>query len=217
MTPPIRVLVVDDDTMAAAGVSAVLETAADLAVVGRRSDGDEVAAAIEELRPDVVLCDVRMPRMGGLAVVTSLRGTGPRFLMMTAFDDDGLALRAVEAGAQGFLLKDDDPRRIIQAVRSVAAGDAEFSPRVAKQLVAWVRDDPRVAARRAAEEQMAMLTEREREFAVALVDGASDAELAARFFVAETTVKSTLSGIRTKWGVRNRLDLAVVVVRAGAA
>lgn len=213
----IRVLVVDDDTMAAAGISAVLGTAEDLDVVGRCADGDEVAAALTDLRPDVVLCDVRMPRMSGLDVVTQFRDAGPAFLMMTAFDDEGLALRAVEAGAQGFLLKDDDPRRIIQAVRSVAAGDAEFSPRVAKQLVTWVRDDTRSAVRREAEERMAMLTAREREFAVALVDGASDAELAARFFVAETTVKSTLSGIRTKWGVRNRLDLAVVVVRSGAA
>lgn len=203
--------------MAAAGIGALLGTADDIEVVGRCADGTEVSAAITEIRPDVVLCDVRMPKMDGLAVVAALRSTGPAFLMMTAFDDDGLALRAVEAGASGFLLKDDDPKRILAAVRSVAAGDAEFSPRVAKQLVRWVQDDPRAAARQDAQARMAQLTDREREFAVAVADGASDAELASRFYVAESTVKSTLTGIRVKWGVRTRTDLAVVVVRAGAA
>ena len=211
----IRVLIVDDDTMAANGLTALLEAAPDIEVVGRRSDGDEVAAAVAQLHPDLVLCDVRMPRMDGVAVVESLHAAGPAFLMMTAFDEDGRVLDAVAAGAAGFMLKDEDPRRILDAIRQVAAGEAAFSPRAAKQLTAWVHNSQAADTRRDATAKMAMLTEREREFALALVDGASDADLAQRFFVAETTVKSTLSGIRTKWQVRTRTELAVVVARAG--
>lgn len=213
---PIRVLIVDDDTMAANGMAALLAAAADIDVVGRCADGDEVAAAVARLHPDVVLCDVRMPRIDGLAVVQAFHGTGPVFLMMTAFDEDGRVLDAVAAGAAGFMMKDEDPHRILDAVRQVAAGDVAFSPRAAKQLTMWVRDTRASESRRDADEKMAMLTDREREFAVALVAGASDAELAQRFFVAETTVKSTLSGIRTKWGVRTRTELAVIVARSGS-
>ena len=212
----ITVLIVDDDTMAANGLTAVLGAAADIEVVGRCSDGDEVAGAVARLNPDVVLCDVRMPRMDGVAVARALHAAGPAFLMMTAFDEDGRVLDAVAAGAAGFMLKDEDPRRILDAVRQVAAGDAAFSPRAARQLTTWVRDSRAAGTRRDASAKMALLTDREREFALALVDGASDAELAQRFFVAETTVKSTLAAIRTKWGVRTRTELAVVVARAGA-
>lgn len=214
--PRIRVLVVDDDPMAAAGITAVLGAAEDIDVVGRCSDGDEVGAAIVQHRPDVVLCDVRMPRMDGVAVVRAHDGRYPRFLMMTAFDEDGRVLDAVSAGAAGFMLKDEDPHRIIDAVRQVAAGDAAFSPRAARQLSSWVREARGAEARRDAAAKMAELTPREREFAIALTDGASDAELAQRFFVAETTVKSTLAAIRAKWGVRTRTELAVVVARSGA-
>ncbi|MFF1573198.1 response regulator [Leifsonia sp. NPDC058292] len=214
--PRIRVLVVDDDPMAAAGVTAVLGAAPDIEVVGRCADGDEVAAAVSLHRPDVVLCDIRMPRMDGVAVVQSFDGSVPRFLMMTAFDEDGRVLDAVSAGAFGFMLKDDDPQRIIDAVRQVAAGDAAFSPRAARQLSLWVRDSRASDARREASVKMGQLTPREREFALALTNGASDAELAQQFFVAETTVKSTLAAIRQKWGVRTRTELAVIVARSGA-
>lgn len=214
--PRIRVLVVDDDPMAAAGITAVLGTSADIEVVGRSADGDEVAAAVALYRPDVVLCDVRMPRMDGVAVVQLMAGASPRFLMMTAFDEDGRVLDAVSAGASGFMLKDEDPQRIIDAVRQVAAGDAAFSPRAARQLSLWVRDSRGADVRRDAAAKMSQLTPRERDFALALTNGASDAELAQTFFVAETTVKSTLAAIRTKWGVRTRTELAVVVARSGA-
>ncbi|MFF1875889.1 response regulator, partial [Kitasatospora herbaricolor] len=164
----------------------------------------------------IVLCDVRMPRMDGVAVVESFHGTGPKFLMITALDEDGRVLDAVTAGAAGFLMKDEDPHRILDAVRQVAAGDAAFSPRAANQLSTWVRNSRGADARRDATAKMGQLTDREREFAIALVSGASDAELAQQFYVAETTVKSTLAGIRTKWGVRTRTELAVVVARSGA-
>lgn len=219
MTVPdrIRVLVVDDDRLATAGITTILGTTDDIEVVGSCGDGLQVGDALARLRPDVVLCDVRMPQMDGVAVVRSLAAKHElvRFVMMTAFDEDGRVLDAISAGAAGFLLKDDDPGRIIDAVRSVSAGDAAYSPRAARQLTEWVQESRDSAARRDARAKFAMLTDREREYAQALVSGASDAELAARFFVSETTIKSALSSIRAKWGLRTRTEVAVVVARAG--
>jgi len=214
---PIRVLVVDDDPLVVTGISTILSSSPELEVVGRCSDGDEVRSAVASVTPDVVLCDVKMKRVGGIAVAAALSAmpNGPRVLMMTALDDDGLVLDAIAAGAAGFLLKEEDPQRFIEAVRQVANGEVIFSPRAARQLTDWVRDSPNAEVRRAAIQKLAMLTDREREFAVALLDGASDAELAAKFFVAETTVKSALSSIKTKWGIRNRTQLAVIVAQAG--
>lgn len=214
---PIRVLVVDDDPMVVTGISTILSTSAELVVVGRCSDGDEVPAAVASLRPDVVLCDVNMKRVNGIQVAAMLSAMpdGPRALMMTALDDDGLALDAITAGATGFLLKEEDPQRFIEAVQQVARGEVTFSQRAARQLTDWVRDSQTAAVRRAAREKLAMLTDREREIAVALMSGASDAELAATFFVAETTVKSALTSIKTKWGIRNRTQLAVIVAQSG--
>lgn len=219
MSAPVRVLIVDDDRLAASGVAAILATTDDLEVVGIRDDGDQVGDALPALRPDVVLCDMRMPRVDGVTVARRLGSTpgAPRLLMMTAFDEDGQVLEAIAAGASGFLQKDEDPRRIIEAVRAVAAGDSAFSPRAAAQLASWVQTSHASPARQDALAKIALLTDREREFALALVEGASDAELATRFFVAETTVKSTLAAIRTKWGVRSRTELAVVVARSGVA
>jgi DNA-binding NarL/FixJ family response regulator len=214
---PIRVLVVDDDRMAAAGITAILSTSPDIVVVGHCTDGDQVVGAVAQFRPDLVLCDVRMPRMDGIAVARALAelADSPKLLMMTAFDDSGRVLDAVAAGATGFLLKDEDPHRIIDAVLNVSAGDAAYSPRAARQLSEWVQQARSDDAQREALAKMGMLTDREREFALALVTGATDAELAAQFFVAETTVKSALTSIKTKWGSRNRTQIAVVVARSG--
>lgn len=214
---PIRVLLVDDDPMVTTGLTTILRSAPDLDVVGRCSDGDQVRDAVASLNPDVVLCDMKMPRMSGTAVAAQLSALsdGPRMLMMTALDDDGLVLDAVAAGATGFLLKEEDPQRFIDAVRQVASGEVTFSQRAARQLTDWVRDSGTAELRRAANQKLAMLTEREKDFAVALMSGASDAELAAQFYVAETTVKSALSSIKAKWGIRNRTQLAVVVAQAG--
>lgn len=210
-------LIVDDDPMAAAGITAILSATADISVVGTCTDGDQVAEAVTRYGPDVVLCDVRMPNVDGIAVAQKIaaRADGIKVLMATAFDEDGRVLDAVAAGASGFLMKSDDPHEIIKAVRSVATGEAAYSPRAASQLTEWVRDSHSADARRDALQKMAKLTEREREFALALVTGASDAELAAQFYVAETTVKSALAAIKTKWSIRNRTQLAVIVARSG--
>ncbi|MBV0893762.1 response regulator transcription factor [Microbacterium sp. NC79] len=215
MTDPIRVLIVDDDPFVLSGMGMLLATANDLAVVGTCTGGAEVAESVRTLRPDVVLCDVRMPGMDGIVVVQTLRDSGPVFLMMTAMDDNGTVLRAIEAGAAGFLLKADDPSSIVQAVRSVARGDTPMSPRSASHLVAWVREDSQAAGRRDAQALVTLLAPREREMAVAVAHGASDAEIARQLLVAESTVKSTLSAVRTKVGARTRVDLAVIAVRAG--
>lgn len=203
--------------MAAAGVTAILGSQDDITVVGHCADGTQVPTALSKLRPDVVLCDVRMPQMDGVSVVRTMRPAAGdvRFVMMTAFDEDGRVLDAISAGADGFLLKDDDPTRIIDGIRTVAAGDSAYSPRAARQLTEWVQSSRNADARHDAQTKLAMLTDRERQYALALVTGASDAELAAQFFVAETTIKSTLAGIRTKWGIRTRTELAVVVARGG--
>ncbi len=196
-------------------MESMVSSVSDLTVVGTCSGGAQVADAVRELYPDVVLCDVRMPVMDGIAVVAALSESGPAFLMMTAMDDNGTVLRAIEAGAAGFLLKDDDPMSIVQAVRSVAAGDTPMSARSARHLVSWVRDDPQAAHRRDAQVLLEQLAPREREMAIAVADGASDAEIARMMLVAESTVKSTLGTVRTKVGARTRVDLAVMVVRAG--
>jgi len=212
-----RILVVDDDALAAAGVAALLGAATDLEVVGTCGDGAQLAEGISALRPDVVLCDVRMPGIDGISLVRRLAAVtdAPRFLMMTAFDDDGVVLQALDAGAVGFVFKDEDPRRILDSVRAAATGEAPFSPRAAVEIAHWARSERTSTKRIDALQKMGLLTDREREFALAVVTGASDAEIAAQFFVAETTVKSALAAIRTKWGARNRTDLAVVVAHSG--
>lgn len=217
MTAPTRILIVDDDALAAAGVAAILGTAADLEVIGTRSDGDHIADALHELHPDVVLCDVRMPRVDGITAVRRFAGgpNAPRFLMMTAFDDDGIVLRALDAGAVGFVFKGEDPLRILESVRSAAIGEAPFSPRAAIEIAHWARAERTSEKRQDAVAKMQRLTDREREFAVAVASGASDAEIAEQCFVAETTVKSALKAVREKWGARNRTDIGVIVARSG--
>jgi DNA-binding NarL/FixJ family response regulator len=213
----IRVLVVDDDPLAREGVIAILSTADDIVVVGQCSDGSQVNGGIASSLPHVVLMDVRMPVVDGVTAVELAQGhpLEPRFLMMTAFDDDGRVLDAIVAGASGFLMKDEHPTGIIDAVRDVANGEYAYSARSAGHLSRWVRNSGNSHARRDAAAKMASITEREREIALALVSGPSDAELAQRFFVAESTIKSALASIKSKWGVKNRTQIAVIVARSG--
>ncbi|MFF5171502.1 response regulator [Micromonospora sp. NPDC000089] len=193
----------------------------DLTVVGEAADGAEVPAAVAAYAPDVVLMDIRMPRVDGLAATEALRSLPdpPEVLVLTTFDADEQVLRALRVGAGGFLLKDTPPAEIVQAVRRVAAGEATLSPTVTRTLISHVTSgsvtlgvDPR---RERALRQLTDLTEREREVAVALGQGHTNAEISAQLFMSVATVKAYVSRLLTKLGLNNRVQVALLVHDAG--
>ncbi|MFI6758931.1 response regulator [Micromonospora sp. NPDC050417] len=228
-SPPIRVLLVDDDALVRAGLSMILGGVPDLRVVGEVADGAEVAAAVAAYIPDVVLMDIRMPRVDGLAATEALRAAPdpPEVLVLTTFDADEHVLRALRAGASGFLLKDTPPAEIVRAVRRVAAGEATLSPAVTRRLIAYATGPttgPRVGAlpatggsggvaprRDRALRQLAGLSEREREVALALGRGCSNAEISAELFMSVATVKAYVSRLLAKLELNNRVQVALLV------
>lgn len=215
---PVRVLIVDDDPLVRAALSMIIGGAPDLVVVGEATDGTEVPAAVAAYAPDVVLMDIRMPRLDGLAATEELRSAPnpPEVLVLTTFDADEQVLRALRAGAGGFLLKDTAPAEIVHAVRRVAAGETMLSPTVTRQLVAHVTGavgvDPR---RQRAQRQLATLSEREREVAIALGQGLSNAEIAGELFMSVATVKAYVSRLLVKLDLNNRVQVALLVHDAG--
>ncbi|MEU9504772.1 response regulator transcription factor [Micromonospora sp. NPDC048170] len=218
---PVRVLVVDDDALVRAGLSMILGGVPDLHVVGEAADGSEVPAAVAACAPDVVLMDIRMPRLDGLAATEALRASPdpPEVLVLTTFDADEQVLRALRAGAGGFLLKDTPPAEIVRAVRRVAAGEATLSPTVTRRLIDHVTgpgtaggSDPR---RERALRQLAGLSEREREVAVALGRGRTNADIAAELFMSVATVKAYVSKLLVKLDLNNRVQVALLVHDAG--
>ncbi|MBM0258936.1 response regulator [Micromonospora sp. 4G55] len=219
---PIRVLIVDDDALVRAGLSMILGGVPDVRVVGEATDGAEVPAAVEAYAPDVVLMDIRMPRVDGLAATEALRALPrpPEVLVLTTFDADDQVLRALRAGAGGFLLKDTPPAEIVQAVRRVAAGEATLSPTVTRKLISHVTaggpagPDPR---RERALRLLDGLTGREREVAVALGRGRTNAEISAELFMSVATVKAYVSRLLTKLELNNRVQVALLVHDAGLA
>ncbi|WP_329107836.1 response regulator transcription factor [Micromonospora sp. NBC_01699] len=225
---PIRVLLVDDDALVRAGLSMILGGADDLRVVGEVADGAEVAAAVAAYAPDVVLMDIRMPRVDGLAATEALRQAPapPEVLVLTTFDADEHVLRALRAGASGFLLKDTPPAEIVRAVRRVAAGEATLSPAVTRRLIAYatgpgpVAEGARTAGggrsgadgrRDRALRQLAGLSEREREVALALGRGCSNAEISAELYMSVATVKAYVSRLLAKLDLNNRVQVALLV------
>lgn len=215
---PVRVLIVDDDPLVRAALSMIIGGAPDLVVVGEATDGTEVPAAVAACAPDVVLMDIRMPRLDGLAATEELRSAPnpPEVLVLTTFDADEQVLRALRAGAGGFLLKDTAPAEIVHAVHRVAAGETMLSPTVTRQLVAHVTGavgvDPR---RQRAQRQLATLSEREREVAIALGQGRSNAEIAGELFMSVATVKAYVSRLLVKLDLNNRVQVALLVHDAG--
>lgn len=214
---PTRVLLVDDDPLVRAGLRFLFDSAADLEVVAEAGDGDEVVTAVQAHAPEVILMDLRLPRMDGIAATKAVRAlpNPPHVIALTTWDVDDAVLRSLEAGASGFLLKTAAPTDILNAVRAVVAGDAVLSPRSTRQLLDRLRADDAGAHRRAAEAMIATLTEREREVCIATGHGLSNAEIGGQLFIAEATVKAHLSAIQTKLGVRNRVEIAVLAERAG--
>ncbi|MFC4555485.1 response regulator transcription factor [Georgenia faecalis] len=217
MPLPHRVLVVDDDAMVRTGVRLILDSVDDIAVVAEAGDGDQAVPAVQAHAPDVVLMDLRMPRIDGITATRAVRAlpSPPHVIALTTWDVDDAVLRSLDAGAAGFLLKSAGPDDIIRAVRAVVAGDAVLSPRSTRQLLDHLTADGSGAERRRAQAAMAALTERERDVAVAVGHGLLNAEVAHRLYVSEATVKSHLSSAQAKLGVRNRVEVAVLAERAG--
>lgn len=216
----IRVLVVDDQAMVRAGFAAILGAQEGIEVLGQAADGAEAVALARSLRPDVVLMDVRMPVMNGIEATRELvqpsRGDPhrPLVLVLTTFDADEYVYDALAAGASGFLLKDAPPADLVHAVRVVAAGDALLAPRVTKRLLERFAGQ-RMAGSGGKALRLADLTEREREILVLIGRGLSNAEIAGELFIAEQTVKTHVSRIFAKLGLRDRVQAVILAFDAG--
>ncbi|MGY1781637.1 response regulator transcription factor [Geodermatophilus sp. SYSU D01036] len=213
----IRVLLVDDEELVRFGLRTVLEAAGDMDVVGEAGDGAAGVAAARELRPDVVLTDVRMPGMDGLAATRAILALPdpPQVAVLTTFHVDEYVYAALAAGAAGFLLKDTPPREIAAAVRAVADGTATLSPAVTAALIASYVDSRATPRRAEALQRVATLSDREREVLTLLGSGGSNAELAGRLFVSEATVKTYVSRLLTKLDLANRTQAAILAHEAG--
>ena len=213
----IRVLLVDDDALVRAGLRMILSSAQDLELVGEVDDGVRAVAAVREHRPDVVLMDIRMPEMDGIAATAALRGleAPPQVIVLTTFQADEQVMSALRAGAAGFLLKDTPPAEIVNAVRLVASGEAMLSPSVTRTLLSHFGDAQASERRRYAAQRLAALPDRERQVAVAVGSGAPNAEVAVSLFMSEATVKAHVSRLFTKLDVTSRVHIAIVVHDAG--
>jgi DNA-binding NarL/FixJ family response regulator len=212
----IRVLIVDDQSMIRAGFEALLNAHEGITVVGTSDDGAGIADVVRRVRPDVVLMDIRMPKVNGLdaaRTVLSLPGTPPKVVMLTTFDADEYVFSALRAGASGFLLKDSPPEELTHAVRTVAAGDALLSPRVTRALIADYAARP--AAPAAVDVSLAGLTDRELDVMKAVAAGRSNAEIATDLHLAEQTVKTHVSRILNKLGLRDRTQMVVSAYESG--
>jgi DNA-binding NarL/FixJ family response regulator len=210
---PIRVLIVDDDALVRAALTMMLGGSEEIAIVGEAEDGTQVAAAVSAHRPDVVLMDIRMPRMDGLAATEMLTRlpAPPQIVILTTFDADEHVLRALRAGASGFLLKDTPPADLVRAIQSVAAGDAMLSPAVTRRLLAHVSDPAGSARRLRAAQRLARLSDREREVAIAVGQGKSNAEISAELYLSLATIKAHVSRLLTKLELTNRVQIALLV------
>ena len=222
----LRVLLVDDQALMREGFRMILEAEGDIDVVGEAEDGAQAVDLVSRCSPDVVVMDIRMPRMDGIEATRRVvsAGSTARVLVLTTFDLDDYALGALRAGASGFILKDVKPSDLVNAVRTVASGDAVVSPRATRRLLEEygrlagnpAPDGPGPASSRGLED-IGRLSEREREVLTAMARGFSNAEIAEQLFVSEATVKSHVGRILSKLGVRDRVQAVVLAFDAGFA
>ena len=219
MSEAIGIVVADDHEVVRAGFAALLDTQPDFTVLGTASDGAEAVLACRELKPDVVLMDVRMPGTDGIEATRQLvAGAGhvPRVLILTTFDLDEYVFDALRAGASGFLLKDATAERLFDAVRVVAAGDALLAPAVTRRLISeFARSRPPAGPAAAAPAVLAALTPRETEVLRLVAEGLSNPEIAARLVVTEETVKTHVSRVLAKLGLRDRTQAVVAAYESG--
>jgi DNA-binding NarL/FixJ family response regulator len=211
----IGVLVADDQALVRGGLVAILDAQDDIEVVGEAADGGTAVEEALRLRPDVVLMDVRMPNVDGIEATRRLaaHAGAPRVLVLTTFDLDEYVYESLRAGAGGFLLKDAPPERLANAVRTIAAGESLLAPAVTRRLVErFVRRPPPDTARR---ETFAELTERELDVALLVARGLANAEIAGELFVSEATVKTHLTRILAKLGLRDRVQVVVLAYESG--
>lgn len=217
MTTPLRVLIVDDQALVRTGFGMILGSEDGIAVVGEAADGREGVAKARTCRPDLVLMDIRMPVMDGIDATRALAGptvTDPvKVLILTTFDADELVYAALRAGASGFLLKDTPAEHLVHAIRVVADGQALLAPTVTRRLLDEFtqRPDPQRSQTR----QLDALTPREREVLELVAEGLSNAEIAARLVVGQTTVKTHVGRVLAKLGLRDRVQAVVLAYEAG--
>ncbi|TQS45357.1 response regulator [Cryptosporangium phraense] len=210
------VLLVDDEALVRTGLRLILETADDITVVGDADDGRAALDAVVRHRPDVVLMDLRMPVLDGVAATSALRERehSPAVIVLTTFNTDEDVFRALAAGANGFLLKDTPPTELLRAVRLAAAGDAILSPSVTRQVITRFTGDDG-SRRRDAAARLENLTGREREVLIEIGRGAANADIASSLHMSEATVKSHVTHLFEKLAATNRVQLAIAAFRAG--
>lgn len=217
---PIRVLIVDDDALVRAGLTMMLKEAPDIEIVAEAEDGREALKVLERTGIDLVLMDIRMPRLDGLSATEIIRSKPqpPDVVVLTTFDTDTYVHRALGAGAAGFLLKDTPPHQIVESIRRIAAGEHVLSPSVLKALIeqTFAGEAAARSTRSAdAREQLSALNRREREVAHSVGRGLTNAEIADRLYMAIPTVKTHVSAAMNKLGLSNRVQLALLVHEAG--
>jgi DNA-binding NarL/FixJ family response regulator len=215
MPEPIRVLLVDDQQLIRLGFRLVLEAEPDIEVAGEAADGAEAIDAVRMLRPDVVLMDVRMPRMDGIEATRQLVAQHPsiRIVVLTTFDLDEYAFAALRAGASGFLLKDAHPHELTGAIRAAHGGDAVLAPRVTRRMLEMFGDS--LPAEASADDRPHDLTDREHEVFVAIGRGLTNAEIGAELVVSESTVKTHVGRVLAKLGARDRVHAVILAHRLG--